>query len=370
MQHILVEDVIYIIFNLLTAKSLGSYMCTSKYYRDVCSDNKLWNKLLLNDFSNVVIKKNNNYETYKINFILTKLQKIIGYESTCENLYYLRLIECSNDGKLKQSTNNLEYKSNICIDMIPIELMYLQFLKSLMLNNNNFTILPPEICQLINLQELILDNNKIIIIPKEIGQFVNLQHLSLCGNDITILPSELGNLHDLKTLSLLFNNIEHIPLEIYNLSTLQHLSLGHNDITVISSEIGNLSNLQTLSFEFNQINTIPKEIGNLRKLQTLNLSDNQIDIIPSELGNLIYLRKLYLANNNIEFLPDELNKLCKLKILNIQNNKVKTNLSTSDKIQNRYLSYKQNMPSQMPLHYTNAKHNGTKSAFTWVYHTN
>ncbi len=371
MQNILVEDVINLIFNLLTAKSLISYMCTSKYYNNICSENKLWNKLLLNDFNNVTIKKNNNYETYKINFILTKLQKTIGYESTCENLYYLKLIECSNDGKPKQTHNyNIEHRKIIHIDMIPTEFMYLQFLQTLILNNNNFTILPPEIGKINNLQELILNNNNITIIPKEIGQLVNLQYLSLCSNDITILPPEIGNLHNLKTLSLLFNNIEHVPLEIYNLSKLQNLALAHNNITIIHSEIENLFNLQTLSLEFNQINTIPKEIGKLRKLQTLNLSDNQIVIIPPEFGNLLYLHTLCLANNDIEFLPDELNKLCKLKILNLKNNKVKTTLSTNDKIQNQYLSYKQNMPFQMPIHYKNTKHNGTKSAFTWVYHTN
>lgn len=117
------------------------------------------------------------------------------------------------------------------LDELPIR----NSLKTLLLSNNNLSVLPDNIVQLHEIETLRLENNKLKILPNAINRMKKLQHLFLQGNMIRYFPhtlfkrklltvdiSKLSNYFEMKKLVIKNSHTQVSLLELSARAVLQH----------------------------------------------------------------------------------------------------------------------------------------------------
>ncbi len=136
-------------------------------------------------------------------------------------------------------------------------------LQKLGLSANQINVLPIEISYLENLEVLGLNANQLSIFPLEIAQLINLQYLHLDENKLTMWPAEVAQLQNIKKLSLINNQLEEWPVEMALIKNLQKLYLMNNKLRVWPVEMAQLKNLQKLYLTGNELTTWPVEMTSL-----------------------------------------------------------------------------------------------------------
>lgn len=236
-----------------------------------------------------------------------------------------------------EGSYHLDLSNFILLKTLPEEFGFLSHIRTLTIDNNEFTSLPklfpylttlsmsnnslssfpPAILDNSDLKYLGLQHNNITSLPREIGNLTKLVGLDLGHNRLTELPAEINT--KLKQLSLQFNHITSFH-EIMKLHNLTHLFLSANPISSLPPEIGRLKNLVEFEFAGNNLTALPSEIGLLPALKRINLADNNLFKFPVEILQLSALKSFSLAGNNLNHLPPEINKLTHLEEIDLSRN--------------------------------------------------
>lgn len=235
----------------------------------------------------------------------------------------------------------------------------LQFLKTLVLSNNELTRVPSGIQDLLNLEDLDVSHNHLTRLPSCLQTTATLTSLNASHNQIKAFSPKLWKLQALRNLDLSFNAFQELPyvegdlkllretrewqvgvglltsLETLKLShnkltefpkslerctALERLDLSHNMIYSLSDECGELQALEELRLQNNVLVELPETFGNLSSLRILNLTNNRMTTLPSSIGNLQYLQQLLLCHNHLKHLPIECGALGRLSRLEIDHN--------------------------------------------------
>jgi len=110
----------------------------------------------------------------------------------------------------------------------------------------------------------------------EIGKLSGLKTLVLYNNELSVLPAEVGTLTRLEDLDLIHNSLSVLPVEFGNLINLEYLVLGYNDLSVLPVEIGSLAELRELYLSNNSLSVLPEELCGLPNLKTLYVDNNPL----------------------------------------------------------------------------------------------
>lgn len=235
----------------------------------------------------------------------------------------------------------------------------LQFLKTLMMSNNDLSRIPSGIQDLLHLENLDVSHNYLTRLPSCLQTTTTLTSLNASHNQIKSFSPKLWKLQSIRNLDLSFNVLLELPyvegdlkllretrewqvgvgllinLKMLKLShnkltefpkslercvALERLDLSHNNIHFLSDECGELQSLEEFRLQNNALVEVPETIGNISSLRILNLTHNRITTLPTSIGNLQYLQQLLLCHNNIKHLPIECGALGRLSRLEIDHN--------------------------------------------------
>ena len=240
---------------------------------------------LLVNLETLIIYCNNIREFPPVIGKLTKLtclditkNKLINISNDIKNLTELStlLLSGNNIEEIPQEIEHLEnlktlYLSQNKIDDRTVGHIYkLTNLTLLNLSENKITYVDDDIKNLTNLTNLYLS---IDIIPLNIKYLIYLRDIDLSNNKIEILPDELFQLTNMVGLYFSNNKIRKIPDEIKNLGLLEYCFLNNNNIKSIPISIINCLNLHIFSYQNNEIEYIAPQI-----IRFLNRLVNTLEI--------------------------------------------------------------------------------------------
>ncbi|KAK3436991.1 hypothetical protein EUGRSUZ_C01832 [Eucalyptus grandis] len=236
----------------------------------------------------------------------------------------------------------------------------LSFLRSLILQNNNFRgEIPQSIGHLFRLRRLVLSNNSLGgQMPTNLSQCSNLEILNLIGNHfVGKIPNEFGSLSKLQALGLAINNlVGSIPHSIGNLSQLSKLSLMKNGLQgEIPKTLSKLHGLSFVQLAYNQLTgEIPPTIFNMSGIFYFSVGNNQLrgsippyigdtlpsllhldfnsnfftGVIPPSLSNASSLQYIYYNINSFHGpMPANLARLKALRVLSLTSNELRDDFS-------------------------------------------
>ncbi|TVU02251.1 hypothetical protein EJB05_52245, partial [Eragrostis curvula] len=254
--------------------------------------------------------------------------------TNCSNMRVIGLSKNKLRGVLPGSIANLSTSmetlglwGNMISGQIPQEIGNLVNLRTIWMNQNNFTgTIPASLGRLDKVGKLYLYGNRLSgQIPPAIGNLTSLITLVLDNNTLTgPIPSSLGSC-PLETLSLDNNHLTGpIPKEVLLISKLEYASFQGNMLTgSLALEAGHMINLQTLDVSGNRLTgEIPVSLGDCQVLQYCSLEGNFFQgKIPDSLGQLRGLLDLDLSRNNLSgHIPNFLGKMKGLEQLNLSYN--------------------------------------------------
>jgi len=196
---------------------------------------------------------------------------------------------------------------------------------TLNLSNRKLTSLSSVIGKITSIQSLILKNNNLTVLPTELIYLKKLKSINLGCNRFFQLPCVFEHTQSITILHL-FNNLitELDPKALCGLKNLKYLNLNNNQLKFIPTEINRLPYLEVLSLDNNEITELPTETCQLSKLTELNINCNKLQRLPDKIAFLKDLKKLRARKNMITELPEGLLQCSKLEILDIAANCIKS----------------------------------------------
>ncbi|TMW57529.1 hypothetical protein Poli38472_003454 [Pythium oligandrum] len=169
----------------------------------------------------------------------------------------------------------LELRDNRLTTPLPVVLGSMKSLKALILTRNqlNDRIFPSQSTAwdgLSQLETLILDENQLTIVPTVIAGLVGLVHLSIASNRLRgdgFTPQFLTRWHSetvpspsrLQTLDLHGNQLINVPNEVFSWTSasLEHLFLHGNTLSTLPDSLTSLKRLRALAVHHNQLQKLP-----------------------------------------------------------------------------------------------------------------
>lgn len=219
------------------------------------------------------------------------------------------------------SISTAENKNSNNLSVIPPSISAAKALVSLNLSFNKIKIFP-NIFNMISLEFLDLKKNYLNMIPMEISYLQNLQSLILSENCLTELPETISLLTALKTFECRKNKIRVCP-SLVNLVNLEILDFQENALVELPL-LPKAEKLCVLLFDFNQITSLNIDnLSSLPQLTTLSIRDNKIKELPERINMLSNLVQLNIENNDLSDLPPNLGKIKSLKVINLTGNILK-----------------------------------------------
>ncbi|KAL6178657.1 hypothetical protein ACLB2K_050175 [Fragaria x ananassa] len=168
------------------------------------------------------------------------------------------------------------------------------------------------------LNVLDLQNSSLNVFPVDVFNLFFLKYLSLKGTKVKTIPRFIGKLQNLETLNLKHSLVTELPFEILKLEHLRHL-------LVYRYKSGPYMDFHT-KYGFKVL----AKIGALTSLQKLCFIKANEDggAILRELGNLVQLKRLGIVQMRKEdgkvlcSSIDKLNKLCALSITSVEEDEI------------------------------------------------
>jgi len=224
-----------------------------------------------------------------------------GYTGSKEkNILEIFYNECGgsnwerNDNWMNDSSSICEWFGIRCTDTPNGK-----FVQYILLSSNNLVGVPPvELFQLEYLDTLVLDNNAISFDFTGIANAENLATIDLSSTRITSLDG-ISGAKKLKNLELTSNDLQGtLPDELFLIPSLQQLSLDYNQFRgPLPINMDNLANLHLFSCAFNKLSgPLPFTMGHMTNLVTLRLQSNSLSgTIPDVLGEMTNLAFIDLS---------------------------------------------------------------------------
>lgn len=196
--------------------------------------------------------------------------------------------------------------------------------------------IPATLSQLKNLKSLELqENNFTGDIPASFGEFTQLESLSLFNNLLNgTISSSLGNISTLKELRLAYNPFQpgQLPSQLSNLTNLEYLWLsGCNLVGEIPESLTRLTKLTNLDLSFNGLTgSIPSSITEMKSIEQIELFKNSLSgELPVKWVNTTTLLRFDASMNQLTgTIPNELCEL-QLESLNLYENRLEGTLPES-----------------------------------------
>lgn len=128
------------------------------------------------------------------------------------------------------------------------------------------------------IKSLYLDDLNWTEIPNEIKKFINLETLDLGDNKIKMEEfDKISGLVKLKELSVYENGLSEFPKVIFKLKSLEVLNLNENNLTTIPRGLSKLKKLKELYIEENAIKKFPKVLYRMKNVEYLNIDEDEIE---------------------------------------------------------------------------------------------
>lgn len=186
------------------------------------------------------------------------------------------------------------------LEFLPQNLERLTYLRSLNLDNNNFTRFP-SLKDFELLETLSIKFCNITQISEKNIALARLKELDLSANNLSGFPFIDVNA-PLTHINLSANNFEEIPGSLLCLKHLQSLNMSANKIAGLPAHWHKLTDsLEALYLNRNYLQNL-EGISQLRKLSRLESMGNYIENFPNEITNMP-LRYFAIRNNKLKKLP-------------------------------------------------------------------
>ena len=144
-------------------------------------------------------------------------------------------------------------------------------MKELALRGMDLKRIPEEVKNFTSLTTLDLRYNDIKVIDMGImAKLPQLKTLLLNNNEITIIPNAIDKLKNLEEFNVSSNPIAVLPPAFYRLPSLKTVELSLTEITEISPDVGGMTSLENLDLSsMYELKSIPKEVFSLSQLRKL-----------------------------------------------------------------------------------------------------
>lgn len=225
---------------------------------------------------------------------------------------------------LPSTISHLDISFNPGISVESIWALKLPKLETLRITHCNLSTLPTSKPVWVDsLRTLALDGNNFTRIPKAVEIFPNLDEITFFGNDFKQFSSLNVN-HPLKVLNYVHNQISSVES---NLSLkCQTLYLNYCPLTKIYQNILNIAGLRVLmlsntsitgevdiilppqlaiiDLSFNHINRLSTRfVQSTGSISVINLTHNDLEVIPDEFPNPISFSQILLSHNKLSEIP-------------------------------------------------------------------
>lgn len=255
------------------------------------------------------------------------------------------IVDCSfknynilnDEYSLPVTVHTLDLSSNNLTDIVKVNMLQSQTMKTLMLNKNNIINIEPNSFSLPNLTHLDLSDNYLEFIePKIFDNVINLIYLNLASNKLTNFATmTFQRLTSLNHILFDNNNIGN-SLQTTSLfhkkglsinAAITHISIGGIELNNVPNDfLADAYNLRYLKISNNNLSTVPQLPFTL---EYLDISDNPIPEIDFEdFCNVPAMKELQLNNLEIKEVPDFVFEPLKgLKKLSLERNNNMTSFS-------------------------------------------
>eukprot|EP01125_Pyxidicula_operculata_P010105 TRINITY_DN3328_c1_g4_i3.p1 TRINITY_DN3328_c1_g4~~TRINITY_DN3328_c1_g4_i3.p1 ORF type:complete len:2281 (+),score=534.60 TRINITY_DN3328_c1_g4_i3:9-6851(+) len=242
-------------------------------------------------------------------------------DSTPLNLIALDVTELSSPYWKQLSHITTLVIKNTLLSSIPLELVYLNQLKKLVIESSFITVASGVLSKLQTITFLSLRDNRLCTIDGSIGMLTALTTLNLASNKIYNLPNEMSQLQSLHELNLSQNNLITLPDSLSSMSSLHNLQVQKNQIVRLPQSLfSGLYSLEVFDIQENKLESLPESIRFLTNLRTLNVASNCVRLIPESLSQCTSLVEMNLNGNLIRRLPAAIGKLKNLVTLDVTKN--------------------------------------------------
>ncbi|MEO0446848.1 MAG: DUF1963 domain-containing protein, partial [Verrucomicrobiota bacterium] len=175
-----------------------------------------------------------------------------------------------------------------------------EVVRSVQIENPEFTFFPVELLALSELRELTLQAPSAVVgggqnplrgLPDDFGsRYPHVESLRISGFAMETLPESIGQLKKLTSLFICHCRIKQLPSGLLSLPNLVHAWFSKNQLESLTDPI------------------------DLPALQVLDLSGNRLDTLPESLAAQPSLQRLVLRGNPWESLPDAFNEVVAIEL--------------------------------------------------------
>ena len=257
----------------------------------------------------------------------TVLAPLVSLQSLDLSHNYIRGLQ-SKTLQAQSSLTYLRLDGNKFHDLTGAAFQTLTFLTELRVRSCNIFMVSEDFFAAIpRIRVLDLGKNHLVEFPSSssFSYLQQLKHLFLDGNEFVQLPHGQLSGVNLITLSLAQNRITAVPSGAFNGLTVEDLDLSENKLIELKADFLQpvAPRLVALNVAFNPIRDIdPFTFRVCRLLQTLNISACSLTNLPAEvLRGLYRLKKIDISWNHLHNISEEVMQLLKrLEVVSLQHN--------------------------------------------------
>ena len=230
--------------------------------------------------------------------------------------------------------------SNLELEILPEQIINLEYLEELDLSNNLFNNFPEALCSVSSrISKLNIENNNLCD-PTEIAHCV-LEDITIDFEKQECTKVKYDEEMDFLLEFIRSNDLDSISSNIFNevkwsweetdsaltdddkqIERIIEIKWVNYGITNLPGTISHLKFLKKLQLENNQLTTLPTQMRYLEALENLQLHDNMLVALPDFIGDANNLTFIDLHNNLLPTLPESIGLLTQLEYFDISENKL------------------------------------------------
>lgn len=194
----------------------------------------------------------------------------------------------------------------------------LKYIKSLLIDNKEVTVLPEDNIEFSMLTHLSLKLPSLSILPRWISQCTQLQTLKLDSTSNSCCMHFIMENDSLESITFINCKLDIIPLWIKQQRQLKRLIIHKAAISEIPTWVTHLTAIEHIEICSTHLSSIPSNLNHLTHLRTLDLHSNNIkEIEKSDFHGCEMLEHINLSNNPISYFLSDTKSLKSLTSINI-----------------------------------------------------